>query len=124
MSDAIVDRRGALILALPVFTWPVGETPSLIAGRYLIVKSPDGADTFGEPVEAGRMEAFGHANETMSIKGLGGGRLALDRTNGHGGLDGWGPEDSCVVVAVGSVAVRPTGSQGPTALDPASPVTP
>jgi hypothetical protein len=85
VSDALVDQRGRLILAMPVFLWN-GTSPSgLLDGRYLIVGSGDKGLGLGRPVEAARFRVYGHANEVMSMKSTGGGRLALDRSQGKFG---------------------------------------
>jgi hypothetical protein len=98
VSDMIVAPDGALLVALATILLPDSlrqkrpdpQPRTFIAeeleGRYLLLRSTDGGRSFEGPHEVGAWHLFGHGRPEQSVKGLGGGRLAVDASGGpfHG----------------------------------------
>jgi hypothetical protein len=88
VTDLQIDDRGSLLLPYLAFSWkdlaPGPPTPGLKSATYWLTSSPDGR-RFSEPGLIADVKLYGHADEALSVKSLGGGRLALDRTSGRFG---------------------------------------
>jgi hypothetical protein len=84
VSDLVVDTRDRLVLTLQLF--PPGVVhDELLAGNYATIASEDGGRTFSPPRRGPEVHAYGHAAEGKSLFGLGGARMAVDRTGGPRG---------------------------------------
>jgi hypothetical protein len=81
VSDLLVTPEGRVILALEVFDAQSPGAP-LLSGRFSVVTSDDGGRTFSEPRQVAVFHQYGHARESQSVKGLGGGLLAFDGSPG------------------------------------------
>ena len=87
VSDLLVTPEGRVILALEIVDAQPPGAP-LLSGRFAVVTSDDGGRTFSEPRLVAVFHQYGHARESQSVKGLGGGLLAFDGSPGprHGTL--------------------------------------
>ncbi len=79
VSDMLVLPDGKIVLVYVTYDFPPGE---LLRGRFWCLVSADGGRTFSGPYLAAEHRSYGHAREWQSLKGLGGGRLAVDTSNG------------------------------------------
>jgi hypothetical protein len=78
VSDMAVLPDGTIALVYVTYDFPPGE---LLRGRFWCLVSADGGRTFSGPYLAAEHRSYGHAREWQSLKGLGGGRLAVDTSN-------------------------------------------
>jgi hypothetical protein len=97
VTDLLVAPDGALIVPFLSHFWNgpraagsgtlVGRGGKLV-GRFSVLRSEDGGHSFSDPYEVAEVAGFGHARPELMNKGLGGGRLAVDRSGGryHGRL--------------------------------------
>jgi len=82
VSDLLVAPDGRLILALQTFSRDLDLRAPLLNGSYSTIVSLDGGRSFSEPRPLADFRTFGHAREGKSLFGLGGGRLAMDTSQG------------------------------------------
>ena len=81
VSDLLVDTHGRVVLTLELF--PPGVVhDELLGGSYATIASEDGGRTFSPPRRGPEFHAYGHAAEGKSLFGLGGAKMAVDRTAG------------------------------------------
>jgi hypothetical protein len=83
VTDLQVANDGAVLMPYLAFSWTNIEGPELLHGSYWLVTSVDGGRSFSDPRRIADVRLHGHSNESMSVKALGGGRLAVDRTAGQ-----------------------------------------
>jgi hypothetical protein len=81
VSDLAVDADDRVVLTLQLFP-PSVIHDEFLAGRYRTIVSEDGGRTFSPPRSGPDFHVYGHAAEGKSLFGLGGARLAVDRTSG------------------------------------------
>ena len=82
VSDLLVAPDGRLILALQTFSPELDLRTPLLTASYSTIVSDDGGQRFSEPRPVADFRTFGHAREGKSLIGLGGGRLAMDTSQG------------------------------------------
>ena len=82
VSDLLVAPDGRLILALQTFGPKLDLRAPLLNASYSTIVSDDGGQGFSEPRPVAEFRTFGHAREGKSLLGLGGGRLAMDSSQG------------------------------------------
>jgi len=78
VSDMAVLPDGTIVLIYVTYDFPPGE---LLKGRFWSLVSTDGGHTFAGPYLAAEHRSYGHVREWQSLKGLGGGHLAVDTSN-------------------------------------------
>lgn len=84
VSDLAVAPDGTLLV--PFQSWFIagpraGPGDGRLSGRHAILRSEDGGRSFEGPFEVGPYHSFGHARQEQMLKALGGGRLAVDRSD-------------------------------------------
>ncbi len=82
VSDLLVAPDGRLILALQTFGPGLDLSALPLNGSYSTIVSDDGGQRFSEPRPVAAFRTFGHGWEGKSLLGLGGGRLAMDSSQG------------------------------------------
>jgi hypothetical protein len=82
VSDLLVAPDGRVFLALQTFSPELDLRTPLLTASYSTIVSDDGGQRFSEPRPVADFRTFGHAREGKSLIGLGGGRLAMDTSQG------------------------------------------
>jgi hypothetical protein len=85
VTDLLVAPDGALVVPFLSHFWNgprAGPGDGRLSGRFAVLRSEDGGRSFSDPHEVAAVAGFGHARPELSNKGLGGGRLVADRSDG------------------------------------------
>lgn len=80
VSDLAVDPDGTLLVPFQAWFLDGIRDGGRLSGHHAILRSEDGGRTYDGPFDVGPYHSFGHARPEQMTKGLGGGRLAVDRS--------------------------------------------
>jgi hypothetical protein len=80
VNDLRVDGAGRIRVLYSAFAMGAGER-GMPRGAFFLLTSDDGGDAYGEPLRVADYVMFSNAWGDTAMKGLGGGRLAVDPTD-------------------------------------------